>query len=136
MTRLNYLVLGVFLLGLTTTTPLFGQEKEQAKPKTEAPAPQGPATPPAPPAAKPADVASPDAILAATYDVISGPAGQKRDWDRFRSLFIPGARLIPTVAKKTGGGLETRVITPDEYATHADAYFQKNGFAEREISRK
>jgi len=29
------------------------------------------------------------------YDVISGPAGP-RNWDRFRSLFVPGARLIPT----------------------------------------
>ena len=74
--------------------------------------------------------------MAATYDVISGPAGQQRDWDRFRSLFVPGARLIPVVAKKDGGGSETRIITPDEYAKFADAYFQKNGFAEREIARK
>jgi len=36
--------------------------------------------------AKPADIASPDAILAAAYDVISGLAGQERDWDRMRSL--------------------------------------------------
>src|SRR5450432_4263344 len=62
-----------------------------------------PAAPTAAPAANPADVASPDAILAATYDVISGPAGQQRDWDRFRSLFYPGARLIPTDPKKDGG---------------------------------
>jgi hypothetical protein len=111
---------------------------EQNAPKTQKnQEPAATQTAPAPlPAAKPADVASPDAILAATYDVISGPAAQKRDWDRFRSLFVPGARLIPTVAKKTGGGYETRVITPDEYAKYADAYFQKNGFAEREIARK
>jgi len=89
MRRLSYLAMGVFLLSLTSA-PAFGQEKEQAKPKTETGA-QAPTTPPAPPAAKPADVASPDAILAATYDVISGPAGQKRDWDRFRSLFLSGA---------------------------------------------
>ena len=92
------------------------------------------ATPP--PAAKPADVASPEAILAATYDVISGPAGQQRDWDRFRSLFVPGARLIPVVAKKSGSGYDTEIITPDDYAKFADKYFQKNGFAEREIARK
>src|SRR5438552_3869598 len=47
-------------------------------------------------AANPKDVASADAIVAALYDVISGPAGQKRNWDRFKSLFAPGARLIPT----------------------------------------
>jgi len=34
--------------------------------------------------ANPRDVESIDAIIAATYDVISGPAGQKRDWNRER----------------------------------------------------
>jgi hypothetical protein len=38
------------------------------------------------------DVESIDAIIAAAYDVISGPAGQKRDWDRERSLFYPGRK--------------------------------------------
>ncbi|HUQ82696.1 MAG TPA: hypothetical protein VM076_16215, partial [Gemmatimonadaceae bacterium] len=38
------------------------------------------------PPANPADVKSIDAILTALYDVISGPAGQPRNWDRFRSL--------------------------------------------------
>src|SRR5687768_18498764 len=73
------------------------------------------ATPAPPPAARPADVASMDAIVAALYDVISGPAGQKREWDRFRSLFIPGARLIPT-GKAQDGTVRHRVLTPDEYA--------------------
>jgi hypothetical protein len=44
----------------------------------------------------PSDVESIDAIINATYDGISGPAGKKRDWDRERSLYVPGARLIPT----------------------------------------
>jgi len=33
-----------------------------------------------------------DAIIAALYNVISGPAGE-RDWNRLRSLFLPDARL-------------------------------------------
>ncbi len=49
-----------------------------------------------PPEARPADVESIEAILHAVYDVISGDAGEPRDWDRMRSLFVPGARLIPT----------------------------------------
>ena len=65
-------------------------------------------------AADPKDVASQDAIIAALYDVISGPACQSRDWDRFRSLFAPGARLIPTGFN--GGKAATRAMTPDEYA--------------------
>jgi hypothetical protein len=111
---------------LAVAVPAFAQEK----PSAQAPAP---AAPP-PPAANPADVKSADAIMSAIYDVISGPAGKPRDWDRFRSLFVPGARLIPVVAKK-GEPLTTHVISPDEYAQRADAYFQKNGFAEREAAR-
>jgi hypothetical protein len=41
------------------------------------------------PAANPADVNSMDAIIAAVYDVISGPAGKKRNWDRMRSFSCP-----------------------------------------------
>src|ERR1700722_18656978 len=44
------------------------------------------------PSAKPDDVKSLDSILIAIYDVISGPPGD-RDWNRFRSLFVPEARL-------------------------------------------
>ncbi len=132
MSLVRLIVLAVLLVS-SVAFPVRAQD-DSKKPSTTAPAAAQAATPP--PAAKPADVASPEAILAATYDVISGPAGQQRDWDRFRSLFVPGARLIPVVAKKTGSGYDTRMITPDEYALHADAYFQKNGFAEREISRK
>jgi hypothetical protein len=131
MSLLRFSVLAVLLVS-SAAFPLHAQD-DSKQPSATAPAAAQVATPP--PAAKPADVSSPDAIMAATYDVISGPAGQPRDWDRFRSLFVPGARLIPVVAKKTGGGYDTRIITPDEYAQKADAYFQKNGFAEREIAR-
>jgi hypothetical protein len=87
------------------------------------------------PAANPADVASPDALLAATYDVISGPAGQKRDWSRFRSLFAPDARLVPISAAKEGG-FRSSPMTPEEYTAHGDTYFAKSGFYEHEIARR
>ena len=107
--------------------------KSQSAAPAAAPATQGSAVP----AANPADVSSVDAIMAATYDVISGPPTKKRDWDRFRSLFVPGARLIPAERAKDGSGIfKVDVITPDEYAKLADAYFSKNGFTEREIFRK
>jgi hypothetical protein len=88
---------------------------------------------PTTPAARPQDVASLDAIIAALYDVISGPAGQKRDWDRFRSLFAPGARLIPS-GKRQDGTRSYRTMSPDEYAT-ASGPALENGFFEREIGR-
>lgn len=120
--------LALFLIA--AIVPVHAQEKT----KSDAPAAAASAPTPPPPA-NPADVASADAILAATYDVISGPAGQNRDWNRFLSLFVPGARLIPAGPDKEGK-LGTRVITPEEYVKRADAYFLKNGFAEREIARR
>jgi hypothetical protein len=85
-------------------------------------------------AADPKDVASQDAILAALYDAISGPACQRRDWDRFRSLFAPGARLIPT-GRGPDGTARARAETPDEYATAAKQGLEENGFFEHEIAR-
>lgn len=81
------------------------------------------------------DVKSVDAIVAALYDVISGPAGQTRNWDRFRSLFIPGARLIPTGGGRGGQPAIARVMTPDEYAQTNGPALERNGFFEREIGR-
>jgi hypothetical protein len=87
------------------------------------------------PAANPADVGSLDAIIAALYDVISGPAGQQRNWDRMRSLFIPGARLIPS-SPSPDGKVVPRVLDVDGYIGRAGPTLEKNGFFEREISRK
>src|SRR5947209_1282526 len=81
------------------------------------------------------DVESIDAIITATYDVISGPAGKKRDWDRMRSLFFPGSRLIPTGPRQSGG-YGSRVLTVEEYIERASAAFEKQGFYEREAARK
>jgi hypothetical protein len=112
-----------------------GQAQSGQTQNGQAGAPQTPTAPTVPPpAARVTDVSSPDAILAATYDVISGPAGQKRDWDRFRSLFLTDARLI-AVAKKPGGGIVARTVTPEQYAALADSYFDKNGFYEKEAAR-
>lgn len=85
------------------------------------------------PAAAPEDVASIDAIMAAVYDVISGDAGAPRDWDRFRSLFIDGARLIPRSATNPNGAV---VLSPEDYVVRGEANFKENGFFESEIGRK
>ena len=72
-----------------------------AQTPTPTPAPAATPSPAAIPPANPADVATMDSIIAAVYDVISGPAKSQRNWDRFRSLFVPGARLIPTGRRPT-----------------------------------
>jgi hypothetical protein len=85
-------------------------------------------------AARPADVASRDAIVAALYDSISGPAGD-RDWDRFRSLFIPEAQLIASFKKKDGT-LGYKAMTVQGYIDGSGKYFKEHAFYERETSRK
>ena len=99
---------------------------------------QAPAVQPTPlatPTAAPADVASVDAIIGALYDVISGPAGQTRNWDRMRSLFAPGARLIPT-GKAQDGTIRHRVLTVEDYITQIGPSLERGGFFEREIGRR
>jgi hypothetical protein len=81
------------------------------------------------------DVSSPEAIIAAVYDVISGPAGQKRNWDRMRTLFVPDARMIPTGKRPTGESTR-RVLTVEEYITNSGPFLEKEGFFETEIGRK
>ncbi|MGZ8379848.1 MAG: DUF6265 family protein [Gemmatirosa sp.] len=117
--------------------PRGGQTQRVDYPYRRVPCPTATATSAAStaPAARPADVASVDAILAALYDVISGPAGQKRDWDRMRSLFAPGARLIPT-GRRPDGTFSMRSWTVDEYIANAGVGLETNGFFEREIGRR
>lgn len=110
------------------------QEKEKPMPTPSPASKPLTATPPAIPAANPADVASVDSIIGAVYDVISGPAGKKRDWDRMRSLFLPGARLIPT-GPRQAGGYGSRVLTVDEYIERGSGFLEKEGFFEKEVAR-
>jgi hypothetical protein len=85
--------------------------------------------------ADPKDVESIDSIVKAVYDVISGPAGQERDWGRFRSLFAEGARLAP-IRVPGEGAATVRFTEVEDYLTNANASFVANGFFEQEISRK
>lgn len=82
----------------------------------------------------PADVESVDSIIEAVYDVISGPAGVERDWDRMRSLFLSDARLIPSFP-----GLDNafayRSMSVEDWIEGATEYFAENAFFEAEIHR-
>lgn len=82
-------------------------------------------------AARPEDVKSIDSILAALYGVISGPAGE-RDWNRFRSLFLPQARLTAAV-KNADGSARIRPMGVEDYAKGAGTYFLEHAFFESPI---
>src|SRR5205807_6267219 len=118
------------LIALTVMMSLTARAQTPTPTPSSMPAQAGPAMP----AANRADVATIDSMVAALYDVISGPPGA-RNWDRFRSLFIPGARLIPTSRRPTGE-VGSRVLSPDDYVQRSAPLIEKNGFFEREISRR
>lgn len=82
------------------------------------------------------DVASIDSIIKAVYEVISGEAGETRDWDRFRSLFHQDARLIPTGKNAQTGVFTARAMSAEDYVSRNAPYFAKQGFHEREIARR
>ena len=116
-------VLTAAVLAMTAAAPALAQEA--AKP----PAAISTAT------ANPADVGSVDAIIAALYDVISGEAGKARDWDRFRSLFHPGATMIPTGMAKDGA-VRVSIVTPEQYIERNAKMMTEHGFFERELARR
>jgi len=131
------LFLFAFLATATIAPANYGQSSSGAKSdttntsKTEA-GKQAPASQPLSsrvPPAKPTDVNSLDSILLAVYNVISGPAGT-RDWDRFRSLFIPGARLTSAQKNKDGSIFLEDV---EGYVQGAGNYFKTHGFYENAI---
>jgi hypothetical protein len=115
--------LAVLLLLLTLSRSTFAQ----TSPKTPAPEPSLSARVPP---ANPDDVKSLDAILRAVYNVISGPAGE-RDWNRFRSLFAPQARLTSTT--KESATHPVRLLSVDDYINLAGGYFNTHGFFESAI---
>ena len=87
-------------------------------------------------AADPRDVESIDAIIAAAYDAISGPAGEKRNWERERSLYYPGARLIPTAKPGENDELAPQILDVDGFIARVESYFGEHGFYEKEIARR
>ena len=81
-----------------------------------------------------ADTASPEALVAALYDVISGPAGQPRDWARFRRLFTSDGRLL-ALGRRPDGTIGQSTLTPDDCVTRSGAFLVAAGFTERETHR-
>ena len=119
-------------IALTMTTQ--AQAPAPAAAPSQTPQPPPVSAPITSVAANSADVATMDSTIAALYDVISGPPGT-RNWDRFRSLFAPGARLIPTGPRQTGE-VGARVLTVEDYVQRAGTFFEKEGFYEREVNRR
>jgi hypothetical protein len=77
-----------------------------------------------------ADLAGIDQAIRGVYEVISGPPGQKRDFDRMRTLFAPGATLKAIGPKGLHGG------SLEDYISRNAEILEKEGFTERELGRR
>jgi hypothetical protein len=86
------------------------------------------------PKPRPEDVTSPEAIIKAMYETLSGPAGQ-RNWYRERSLFVEGARLIP-IGKRVHKDSDMQVMSLEEWIEDAEPFLTENDFWEVEIMCK
>jgi hypothetical protein len=141
---LKYLLLA-FLAIVTlnlTAWPITSSAQSPAAAKPDTANPSKPeaaqqAPPPQPlsarvPAARPEDVNSVDSILNAIYNLISGPAGD-RDWNRFRSLFVPEARLTSAQKNKDGAIFLADV---EGYVRGAGGYFKTHAFYESPIANR
>jgi hypothetical protein len=114
------------------TALTLGVALSAAQPQTPPPARPSPfvVVTQSPVTASPADVASVDAIMRAVYEVISGPAGAKRDWNRMRSLFTSNSRLMPLAPNGLRSG------TVEDYINSSGPMLERDGFFEQEIARK
>jgi|GEM_PF-1286711 len=81
-----------------------------------------------------ADTKTVSSTVLALYDVISGGKDKPRDWDRFRNLFAPGARMVPTF--KIGEKFSSMVLAAEDYVTKFGPGLLRDGFFEKEIGRK
>ena len=76
-----------------------------------------------------------DATINTLYGVISGEAGEARDWDLMRHLFHPNGKLIAS-GKNREGKTGSRWLTVDDYINSSGPYIVENGFFENELNRE
>ncbi len=97
----------------------------------------------APSTANPADVASVDAVIKALYEAVGFPPRGRQDSTRMRSLFFPGAHLVPPPSPRRPDSVA--VWSVDEYLRAVNALLDRDtsttgmharGFSEREASRR
>ena len=80
------------------------------------------------------DVSTLDGIMNAFYDVISGPAGQPRQWSRDRTLYISDIRFVAMAVDKSGKPVP-HIASHQQFVDAADPSLVKDGFYESEIHR-
>lgn len=115
---------------LFSTVLLFPQTAEKS------PAPQKPAAHFSIPkiAPRPEDVSTIDGMIKAYYEVVSGPAGQPRQWGRDATLYLPGIRFV-IITEDAAGNATAQSMTHQEFVDSTEASLGGKAFFEHEIHR-
>ena len=71
-------------------------------------------------------------IIDRAYELISGRAGEPRDWDSWRNLHDAGARLIPIEGEQRAAN----VMTPEQFIASRSPFYETTGFFEWESDRR
>ena len=85
-------------------------------------------------AASAQDRAALDALIDATYEVISGGVGEERDWEQMRSQFLPDGTMT-VVNPRPDGSTIARTLTVDDYIEQSGEFLMTVGFVESETHR-
>jgi hypothetical protein len=80
------------------------------------------------------DVSTIDGMIKAYYEVVSGPAGQPRQWDRDATLYIPKVRFV-IISEDVTGKATARSMTHQEFVDSSEASLNGKAFYEREVHR-
>jgi hypothetical protein len=86
------------------------------------------------PPASPDDVGTITDIVRASYEAMSGPAGQPRQWRRDSTLYMPAATFVALHARD--GQVEATVMTPEQYRRQSFPAFERLGLYETEIGQQ
>ena len=74
------------------------------------------------------DWASPRSIVEALHETVSADPGKERAWDRYRDLFVDGAKLSMAARSPRMPGI--MAATPEEMIERTEASYASTGFHE------
>ena len=127
---------GLWLAGCASVwAELPGAQEADALQPQAAIGEPAPAAPASPAAARPEDVTTIESIITAFYEVVSGPAGTPRQWERDRGLYMPEARLVSIGITQGESQPRAKVMSHEQFVEDADAAMVQHGFYEKEKNR-
>ena len=85
-------------------------------------------------APRPEDVSTIDGMIKAYYEIVSGPAGQPRQWDRDATLYIPNVRFV-IISEDATGKATAESMTHQEFVDSSEASIGGKAFYEHEVHR-